>query len=139
MVDVERVILLKSSPIFEETPDRALASLAALADHLEITAGETVIHKGDLESCLYVIARGKMRVHDEERSIAVLETGEIIGEMALLDPAPRSASVTAMEDSILFRLEKEAFDIALADNPEIAHGVLRVLCRRLRTQIQRSA
>ncbi|MBN2050697.1 MAG: HEAT repeat domain-containing protein [Spirochaetales bacterium] len=138
MTDIERVVLLKSSPIFEETPDQALASLAALADRLEAIEGETIIHKGDLESCLYVIARGKMRVHDGERTIAFLEAGEIIGEMALLDPAPRAASVTACENSVLFRLDKDAFDIALADNPEIAHGVLRVLCRRLRLQIQRA-
>lgn len=138
MTDIERVVLLKSSPIFEETPDQALASLAALADRLEAIEGESIIHKGDMESCLYVIAQGKMRVHDGERTIAFLEAGEIIGEMALLDPAPRAASVTACEDSVLFRLDKEAFDIALADNPEIAHGVLRVLCRRLRLQLQRA-
>ena len=139
MVDVERVILLKASPIFAETPDRALATLAAMADRVEVTSGETVIRKGDPGSCMYVVATGRMRVHDRDRVIAVLSVGEIIGEMALLDPAPRAASVTALEDSVLFRLDKDAFDVAMADNPDIAHGVLRVLCRRLRTQIQKPA
>jgi len=55
--------------------------------------------------------------------------------MSLLDPAPRSASITAMEDADLFRIEKDAFDVVMADNPEITQGVLRVLCRRLRTKI----
>ncbi len=139
MVDVERVILLKSSPIFEETPSRSLASLATLAATVEAAEGETIIHKGEFENCLYVIAQGRMRVHDGDQNIAILEVGEIIGEMALLDPAPRAASVSAVEDSVLLRLDKEAFDLAMADNPEIAHGVLRVLCRRLRAKIQRPA
>ena len=55
--------------------------------------------------------------------------------MSLLDPAPRSASITATEDSELFRIDKDAFDVVMADNPEITQGVVRVLCRRLRTKI----
>ena len=55
----------------------------------------------------------------------------------MLDPEPRNASVTAVEDTHLFRLYKEAFDEVMADQPEIAYGVIRVLCQRLRVSAAR--
>jgi len=65
---------------------------------------------------MYFILEGRMRVHDGKNTIALLGEGEIIGEMTLLDPAPRSASVTSIQDSFLFRLEKEAFNVIMAGN-----------------------
>jgi CRP-like cAMP-binding protein len=57
-----------------------------------------------------------------------------VGELAVLDPDPRSASVTATSDTFLFRIDKEPLDEALADRPEIALGIIRALSRRLRIQ-----
>ena len=135
MLTVEKVVALKSAEIFANTSDFSLLSLASITDEVHVAAGETFIRKGDMENCMYLIVHGNVRVHDEGREIARLGEGEIIGEMSLLDPAPRSASITAIEDSDLFRIEKDAFDVVMADNPEITQGVVRVLCRRLRTKI----
>ena len=135
MLTIEKVVALKSAEIFANTSDFSLVSLASIADEVHVTADETFIRKGDMEHCMYLLVSGRVRVHDQGREIARLGEGEIIGEMSLLDPAPRSASVTATEDTQLFRIEKDAFDIVMADNPEITQGVLRVLCRRLRSKI----
>jgi hypothetical protein len=135
LLNIEKVVLLKSVGVFAHTADSALASVASIVEPVEVTAGEPIIGKGDMESCLYLIVRGRVRVHDGSRDIARLGQGEVIGEMAMLDPAPRSASVTAVEDGLLFRIEKEAFDAVMADNPEVVQGVIRVLCRRLRKEI----
>jgi CRP/FNR family cyclic AMP-dependent transcriptional regulator len=126
---------MKSIGIFANTPDSALASVASIVEPMECSAGDPIIRKGEVESCMYLIARGRVRVHDGSAAIAELGEGEIIGEMALLDPAPRSASATVMDDSLLLRLEKDAFDAVMADNPEIVQGVIRVLCQRLRKHI----
>lgn len=136
--DIEKVVVLKSIGIFEGTPDAALSSVASIVEPVESKAGEPIINKGDLESCMYLIVHGKVRVHDGTALIAELAEGEIIGEMALLDPAPRSASATAVEDTLLFRIGKDAFDAVLADNPEVMHGVIRVLCRRLRSRREKA-
>jgi CRP-like cAMP-binding protein len=62
--------------------------------------------------------------------------GSVVGEMAVLDPQPRSATVTAMTPVRAFRLRKAAFDQALRMRPEIAAGVITELVRRLRESHQ---
>jgi len=73
-----------------------------------------------------------VRVYDGARTIVELDKDEIFGELALLDPEPRVASVAAVEDTRLFRLDREAFAELMAGNIEIVRGVLHVLCERLR-------
>jgi len=82
-----------------------------------------------------IIVDGKVKVHDEDKNFAELAERDVFGELAVLDPEPRSATVTALEDTTLFRLEQEAFYELMAEHIEMAQGVIRSLCRRLRTQI----
>ena len=63
---------------------------------------------------------------------AVIGPGGVVGELAVLDPMPRSATVLATTDCLLFRLDKAAFDEVLAERPEVARGVIRELVGRLR-------
>jgi CRP-like cAMP-binding protein len=68
-----------------------------------------------------------VRVFDQDRTFARLAERDIFGELALLDPEPRSASIAAERETRLFRLDREAFLELLAGNVEIVHGVLQVL------------
>jgi CRP-like cAMP-binding protein len=81
---------------------------------------------------MYVIVEGRVRVFDDGRTINELGEREIFGELALLDPEPRSASCAALSDARLFRLDAETFSQLMAGNIEIVRGVLHVLCGRLR-------
>jgi CRP-like cAMP-binding protein len=101
---------------------------------MELEPGQTFIEEGALEDCMYIVVDGKVRVHNNGQTIILLEPGNTVGELAVLDPEPRSASVTAEDKVLLFRLAKEAFDEVMADRPEIAQGVIRALTRRLREQ-----
>ena len=138
LITVEKVIILKSAEVFSAIPDNILASIASIAEEEEVSKGERIIEKGDIGDCMYLIADGKVRVHDGERLITELGKGEIIGELAVLDPEPRSATVTALDDALLFRISKEAFDEVMADQPQISQGVIRILCRRLRESAGRN-
>jgi CRP-like cAMP-binding protein len=71
-------------------------------------------------------------VHSDEHTILTLGPGKSVGELAVLDPEPRVASVSALEETRLFRIDKDAFDEVMADRPEIAQGVIRALCQRVR-------
>jgi CRP-like cAMP-binding protein len=106
-------------------------------EEVDVQKGDTFIKKGDIGNCMYLIVDGTVLVHDGERKIAELGKGQTVGELAVLDPEPRSASVTATQNTHLFRLEKEALDEVMADQPEIARGVIRVLCQRLRLSAAR--
>ncbi|MGQ4807653.1 hypothetical protein NKDENANG_01008 [Candidatus Entotheonellaceae bacterium PAL068K] len=131
---IEKVMILKSVPIFSETPDEVLAEVAAILDDIEYPAGETIFEKGEMGSCMYIIVNGKVRVHDGEHTLTHLGERELFGELAVLDPEPRSASVTAIEPTLLFRLEQEAFYELMADRTEVARGIIRVLCRQVRSR-----
>ncbi len=134
LLTIERVALLKSVDIFAETPDYVLASVARIIEEVELAPGETFIQQGESGDCMYLIIHGRVRVHSGERTIIVLGPGETVGEFAILDPEPRSASVTAEESVLLFRIDKAPFDEVMADRPEIAQGIIRELVRRLREQ-----
>ncbi len=135
----ERVILLKTVDLFRETPDPVLAHIAQAMEEVHVHKGEVVMRKGELGTCLYIIEEGSVRVHDGDHTLAHLKSRQVVGELALLDPEPRSASVTAEEDTILLKLDWEVFYDLMVDNIEIARGAITTLCRRIRTQNEKLA
>ncbi len=109
-------------------------------DHLvEIPAGEYVFREGELGTEMYIVHRGRVeilkRVADEENDealLAVFEQGDFFGELSLLDDQPRSASVKALEDTVLVCIDGATFIQMLRETPEIAVRMMRKLSRRLR-------
>jgi CRP-like cAMP-binding protein len=77
-----------------------------------------------------------VRVHKADRVIAELGERECFGEMAILDAAPRSATVTAVSDTTLLKIAREDFQEIMSEKPEIAQGIIQVLTRRLRDAIR---
>ncbi len=129
---IEKVLILKSAELFAELPDRVVAGLAEYAGERNAAVGERVIEEGEPGTSLYVVARGAVRVHSGDRDFTRLGERAVFGEMAALDPEPRSASVTAVEDSILLELDQEALFELMQDHPGVLRGVVRVLCGRIR-------
>ena len=134
LLTIEKVAILSGIPIFADIPGYVLASVAGITEEVELEAGTTFIQEGAIEDCLYIIVDGRVRVHSQGQEILTLGPGQSVGELAVLDPEPRSASVSTLEDSLLFRLDKEPFDEVMADRSEIASGIIRALCQRVREQ-----
>ena len=132
---VERVLLLKSADVFSEVPEEDLLELAAGVEEIEARLGERIIEKGELGSSLYIVVDGSVRVHDGDRELRVLGCREIFGELSVLDPQPRSASVTAVEDTLLFRLDERVLYEMMTENQALTRGIIKMLCRRLRKPI----
>jgi CRP-like cAMP-binding protein len=101
---------------------------------VNLSAEETFIDEGDIADSMYIVVDGQVRVHSQGKDIITLGPGKSVGELALLDPEPRAASVTSIGDAFLFRLDKEPFDEVMADRPEVAQAIITTLCRRLREQ-----
>ncbi len=132
MLLIEKIILLKGVPMFADASEEALAEIASAVEEVDYQAGRKIFDKGDTGDSMYVVVSGRVRVFDGNRTLSMLGEREIFGELALLDPEPRSASVEAMEDSRLFRLDDDTFSQLMAGNLEMLRGVLHVLCTRLR-------
>ena len=133
---LERVIILKTVSIFAETSDEVLAEVAAISEEVELPAGRTIFEKGELGDSLYIIVSGKVRVYDRERLFNYLGERDVFGEMAVLDPEPRSASVAAVEETHLLRLDQQALFELMDDHPEVARGIIHVLSRHLRNRMK---
>ncbi|MEE9491220.1 MAG: cyclic nucleotide-binding domain-containing protein, partial [Dehalococcoidia bacterium] len=133
---IEKVIVLKTVSIFAGTPDEILAEVASLLEEVKLREGETIFEKGDAGDCMYIIVDGKVRVHDGGRTLNYLGEGDVFGEMAVLDPEPRLASVTAVEDTRLFRLDQEPFYELMDDRIEVARGIIHVLSQHLRARVR---
>jgi HEAT repeat protein len=139
MLSIEKAIVLKAVPMFARTSDDVLADIAALVEEVQVEAGETIFEKGDAGDSLYVIVAGRVRVFVGGHTLAHLGPRDIFGELALLDPEPRAASIAAVDGTRLLRLDREAFAELMAGNIEIVRGVLSVLCERLRRQASEPA
>jgi HEAT repeat protein len=133
---IEKVIALKAASIFAETPDEALADLATYVDEIVVGGGECILQKGDLGDSMYVIVVGEVRVHDGQRTLNHLGEGDVFGEMAVLDTGPRVASVTAVVDTRLLRLDQETLYELMDAHIDVAQGIIRVLSRHLRHRVK---
>lgn len=136
LLTIEKVAILRKVAIFAATPDYILASVAQIAEEETFEPGQTIMNEGDMGDFMYIVVDGQVRVHRGDKTIILLDAGDSVGELAVLDPEPRSASVSTVTDTLLFRIGKEPFDEVMADRPEIARGVIQALCERVRAQGQ---
>lgn len=133
---LERLIVLRGATIFAATPESSLAEIAEVLVEEEYPAGALVFRKGGSGSCMYLIVGGRVRVHDGEHTLNFLGPRDVFGEMGVLDPAPRVASVTVEEDALLLRLDAELLFDLLDRRPEIGRAVIRGLIGYLRARVQ---
>ena len=129
---VEKVLFLKSAPVFARLSSEDLAPLARIADLVSVSPGQKVFAAGELGDALFVVVRGSVAIRRGSHPVATLGTGEAFGEMAVLDEAPRSADAVAVEETDLLRIGSEEFYELLHEQVEIAEGIIKMLTRRLR-------
>ena len=123
---------LRESSIFATTPDNVLAALADVVEDVQLAPNQKLFAKGDPGTSIYVIVAGLVRVHIGDQTVVELTDGDIVGELAALDPEPRSASVSAIDTTTLYRIEQSILQSLMAEHPEIMHGIIKELAHRLR-------
>lgn len=128
---------LTTIALFSGFSDTDMEAISALAVTRSFPKNTLIICEGDRSDSLYLILSGKVKVFlsDEEGKEVTLNIqgeGEYFGELAILDEAPRSASVMTLEETRLAILSKSAFDQCMQDHPAMALTVMRGLARRLR-------
>jgi CRP-like cAMP-binding protein len=131
LLTIERVAVLQRVDLFRDVPGHLLVAVARLLEEVPVDHGTQVIEHGALEDWMFVVAEGRLRVHLDDRSLGEVGKGDVVGELAALGTAPRSASVTALEPSLLLRLRRGPLEELLDDRPEIARGVIATLVRLL--------
>lgn len=138
MLAVEKMLVLKGVDLFSSVRVEYLASAAASAAEVRLAAGQPLFSEGDFGTALFVVVSGRLEVVANGKRIAELGEREVVGEMAALDPEPRSATVRAMEESLLLKLTSEDLDVLMSEDVEVARGIIHTLCRRLRGSLRGS-
>lgn len=129
---MDLVFLLKGVPLLSDLSGEQLLPVAEIVQHVHIEAGDLVFSEGQPGNHLYVILEGLVDVQRGPEHLATLGTKECFGEMALLDQAPRMASVRASTDVELLAIARDDFQDLLDMHPALARGIIRVLTQRLR-------
>lgn len=135
MIDIE---LLRGTELFAELSDDALDRVVAQAVSRELRRGDVVFEEGATPEHLYIVEDGRIAIASKsidgrESVFALMERGELFGEMGLLDGLGRSAEARALEPSqvteIPYQPVREVFD----ESPELLWGVVALLAGRLRS------
>ncbi len=129
---VDRVAALHRVDLFAGVPGRVLAVVAESASEVRAPVGALLIEEGAVEAHLYAVVEGRVRVHRGDRALVELGPGSTVGELAVLVPEPRAASVTVVEPTLALRVDKAVLDDLLVEWPELTNGVIEALVARLR-------
>ncbi len=97
-----------------------------------LKSGESLFKKGDPAECLYVVLSGELQIGDSNAIFETLSAGGVVGEMALIDHGPRSATVTASSDCTLAQIDEKRFLFLVQQTPMFALNLMRLMSGRLR-------
>ena len=132
---LEKTIFMKGVDLFRDISGEEVSHVAQIAEEREFGKEQIIFEEGDAGDSMFIIVDGAVRIHKGEKEIAVLSKGKFIGEMALLDQEPRSASITSTEETTLLEINGEDFYDLMASRMEIMQGIVKVLTQRLRKAI----
>ena len=130
--------LLAGTSLFADASSEALAPVAAASRERALVRGDVLFKEGDAPDALYVVVRGRVAIamaspiDRRESVVALMEAGDLFGEMGLLDDGPRSALARALEPSAVIEVPFEPVRELFTSEPSLLWNVVRLLAGRLR-------
>ena len=101
-------------------------------EFVDIKSGEVLLKEGDIGDAMYVLIEGAAKIEYRGILFAEIGPGEFVGELAVIDGSPRIASTTAITDCRFVAVNRARFEFLVAETPNFALEVMRVLAQRLR-------
>jgi CRP/FNR family cyclic AMP-dependent transcriptional regulator len=130
---IERVLLLGRVEAFAGLTTEQLSLLGLVAQRDECVAGAVIYAAGAPPGAMYLVQKGRVLLERDGALIGEARAGEDFGTWALFDPEPRVTSARAATDTTLLRIDRQRFEELVEEHPDLAHGILRSLARRVRT------
>jgi signal transduction histidine kinase len=131
--------ILRKLPLFSGLSEEDLDELYNMSETVQAPAGTLLIEEGAMGNAMYIVLSGEFEVtkHSasakEEVVLATVAAGEVVGEMALLEQAPRNASVRSIEDSTVLKVSQRSFQELVCASPTTILAILRTVTSRLRS------
>ena len=118
-------------PLFEGLSKKQLSRISSLMTLLNLEAGTVLARQGEIGRELVILLEGEVEVVRDGEVVALRGPGEYIGEIALVDNRPRTATVTAKTDVVAEVLNRSEFAGLLANAPELSSQIMATMARRL--------
>jgi class 3 adenylate cyclase len=134
----KKIEVLQRIAIFSGVSPDLLADIASHLEQVSVPHGRVLITQGDAPDALWILQQGRLKVHVGDVVIREVTGESIIGEFALLLGESRTASITALEDSALYRLDACVFNERLLGNLAITRGILKSLATRVIREDERN-
>ena len=128
----DKVELLRRVPLFAALEPPELSAVAEIADLIDVPAGTVLTHEGRHEGYFFVVVAGNVRIERGGVTVNTLTDGDFLGEIALLDGGPRTATATAVSDSRLLQVTNDQFDELVATTPSVRAAIMTEVGSRLR-------
>jgi CRP-like cAMP-binding protein len=128
----QKMRMLSTVPLFARLRGPALEEVASLTDEVDVKAGTELTHEGRSAAEFFVIVEGTVEVRRDGELLKTLGAGDFLGEIALVDGGPRTATATTTAPSRLLVLTSTEFHTLIADQPEVRTCVLQALADRVR-------
>ena len=129
---IEKIIILKSLELFSEISEKDLLSLATQLTEIEYDSNSTIMKQGELGTSMYIIVQGEVEVIIDDKVVVKLGEKSIFGELAALDPEPRSATIRTTKDTLVFKIESTVIYNLISEYIDVARGIIKILCQRVR-------
>jgi len=137
-VAVPTPTLLERHPLLVHLEHAQLERIARAGEIESYHPGEPIVVEGNLGDALFLILSGQAAVHHDGKTFATLGGGDLFGEMSLVEPGPRSASVTAMSATFVFRLPHDALRALIAEDAQAASVLLVQIVKVLSDRVRRA-
>ena len=128
----EKMLFLKATSLFSSINEDALLNVAHIMEEEEVAAGKTIIHLGEISDWMYVIVKGQVKVHNKESIFKIMGAKDVFGELSAFLLDKRIASVTALEDCLLLKINQPKIFQLIEALPDFSLGIIQFLCSRIR-------
>ena len=132
---VDQIALLRRTRLLESLSDEKLAELVACCRNVSLVPGEALCHEGEIGRAMYVVLTGNLVVSKGGKQVAVGRPGDCFGEMALIESRERSATLRALDDTLVLEIPETVFAERLSAIPGPLLALLRVFSDRARRDL----
>ncbi len=136
MDHAEKLALLRRTRLLETLPEEQLGKLLASCREVSLVPGEALCHEGEVGRAMYVVLSGNLVVSKGGKQVAVGRPGDCFGEMALIESRERSATLRALDDTLMIEIPEKAFVEHLSRVPGPLLALLRVFSDRARHDLE---